>query len=247
MPPLGQPSYEELADSNAELAARVAELLAVVAEQAALVGSLRAEAAALRRGARAWPGRRGRIRSWPSSRVPAADAGRVASAVQVHDMPPPALTVTEYRMMSRACGCGRVTAAVPPPGVTGGRRLLAHPRHPPAPLPHPLLPHHRPQPRPPPPRRYPRRPQRQPLDATPASMINQPRPLTGDGHLAEGTAIDGADGLADPRPILWGRGRPAGRGATGPCPAAAAEAGSACRPARPRTARGSSHERSSPG
>jgi transposase len=46
--------------------------------------------------------------------------GRVASAVQVHDVLPAALTVTEYRMMSRACGCGRVTAAPAPAGVTGG-------------------------------------------------------------------------------------------------------------------------------
>ena len=52
------------------------------------------------------------------------------------------------------------------------QRLLAHPGNPAAPLPHPLLPHHRPQPRPPPPRRHPRRPQRQRLDATPTSMIN---------------------------------------------------------------------------
>ena len=50
--------------------------------------------------------------------------------------------------------------------------LLAHPRDPAAPLPHPLLPHHRPQRRPPPPRRHPRRTQRRPLDATPPSMIN---------------------------------------------------------------------------
>ena len=47
-------------------------------------------------------------------------AGRVASAVQVFDIPPAALTVTEYRMMRRACGCGQVTTAPPPPGVTGG-------------------------------------------------------------------------------------------------------------------------------
>jgi transposase len=46
--------------------------------------------------------------------------GRVASAVQVLDIPPAALTVTGYRMMSRACGCGRVTAARAPAGVTGG-------------------------------------------------------------------------------------------------------------------------------
>ncbi len=52
------------------------------------------------------------------------------------------------------------------------QQLLAHPRDPPAPLPHPLLPHHRPQPRLPPPRRHPRRPQRQHLDATATSMIN---------------------------------------------------------------------------
>jgi transposase len=46
--------------------------------------------------------------------------GRVTSAVQVLDIPPAALTVTEYQMMARACGCGRVTAAAPPPGVAGG-------------------------------------------------------------------------------------------------------------------------------
>jgi transposase len=45
--------------------------------------------------------------------------GQVASRVQVADIPPAALTVTEYRMMSRTCECGRVTTASPPPGVTG--------------------------------------------------------------------------------------------------------------------------------
>ena len=47
-------------------------------------------------------------------------AGRVASAVQVFDIPPATLTVTEYQMMRRTCGCGQVTTAPPPPGVTGG-------------------------------------------------------------------------------------------------------------------------------
>src|SRR6266496_4396289 len=46
--------------------------------------------------------------------------GRVASAVQVFDIPPAALTVTEYQMMCRTCGCGQVKTAPPPPGVTGG-------------------------------------------------------------------------------------------------------------------------------
>jgi transposase len=46
--------------------------------------------------------------------------GRVASAVQVFDIPPAALTVTLYQMMRRTCGCGQVTTALPPPGVTGG-------------------------------------------------------------------------------------------------------------------------------
>jgi transposase len=51
----------------------------------------------------------------------AGAAGRVASAVQVFDIPPAALTVTEYQMMRRTCcGCGLVTTAPPPPGVTGG-------------------------------------------------------------------------------------------------------------------------------
>ena len=40
--------------------------------------------------------------------------------MQVVDIPPAALTVTEYQMMSRACGCGQITAAPPPTGVNGG-------------------------------------------------------------------------------------------------------------------------------
>src|SRR5260370_1164600 len=51
----------------------------------------------------------------------AAAEGRVASSVQVSDIPPAALTVTEYQMMCRTCGCGQVTTAPPPPGVTGAR------------------------------------------------------------------------------------------------------------------------------
>jgi transposase len=50
----------------------------------------------------------------------AAAPGRVASAVQVFDIPPAALTVTEYQMMCRSCGCGQVTTAPAPAGVTGG-------------------------------------------------------------------------------------------------------------------------------
>jgi hypothetical protein len=51
----------------------------------------------------------------------AGAGGRVGSAVQVRGIPPAALTVTEYQMMSRTCrGCGQVTVALPPPGVTGG-------------------------------------------------------------------------------------------------------------------------------
>jgi transposase len=50
----------------------------------------------------------------------AGAGGRVASAVQVLDIPPAALTVTEYQMMRRTCGCGQVTTAPAPPGVTGG-------------------------------------------------------------------------------------------------------------------------------
>jgi transposase/uncharacterized coiled-coil protein SlyX len=46
--------------------------------------------------------------------------GRVASAVQVFDIPPAALTVTQYQMMRRTCGCGHVTTAPAPPGVAGG-------------------------------------------------------------------------------------------------------------------------------
>jgi transposase len=50
----------------------------------------------------------------------AGATGRVASAVQVVDIPPAALTVTEYQMMRRICGCGHVTTAPAPAGVTGG-------------------------------------------------------------------------------------------------------------------------------
>ena len=50
----------------------------------------------------------------------AGAAGRVALAVQMADIPPAALTVTEYHMMSRACGCGQVTTTAAPAGVTGG-------------------------------------------------------------------------------------------------------------------------------
>ena len=46
--------------------------------------------------------------------------GRVASRVQVFDIPPMALTVTEYRMMRRTCGCGQATTARAPAGVSGG-------------------------------------------------------------------------------------------------------------------------------
>src|ERR1022692_3877028 len=50
----------------------------------------------------------------------AGAAGRGASAVQVLDIPPAALTVTEYQMMCRTCGCGHVTTAPAPSGVSGG-------------------------------------------------------------------------------------------------------------------------------
>jgi transposase len=47
-------------------------------------------------------------------------AGSVASAVQVFDLPSFALSVTEYLLMRRGCGCGHVTTADLPPGVRGG-------------------------------------------------------------------------------------------------------------------------------
>ena len=77
---------------------------------------------------RAWRGLPGRMRPGSSSRAPAAGAARtwpapragLLRAVQVLDIPPAALTVTEYQMMRRTCGCGQVTTAPAPPGVTGG-------------------------------------------------------------------------------------------------------------------------------
>jgi len=50
----------------------------------------------------------------------AGAAGRIASRVQVFDIPAAALTVTEYQMMSCTCGCGQVTTAAAPAGVSGG-------------------------------------------------------------------------------------------------------------------------------
>ena len=50
----------------------------------------------------------------------AGATGRVSSAVQVLDIPPAALTVTEYQMMSRTCRCGQVATAPAPAGVSGG-------------------------------------------------------------------------------------------------------------------------------
>ena len=49
--------------------------------------------------------------------------GRVASTVQVFDLPAIALRVIEYLMMARTCtapGCGHVTTAQPPSQVSGG-------------------------------------------------------------------------------------------------------------------------------
>ncbi len=46
--------------------------------------------------------------------------GRIASSVQVFDLPTFAVQVTEYLLMARACGCGHVSTAVLPPGVRGG-------------------------------------------------------------------------------------------------------------------------------
>lgn len=51
-------------------------------------------------------------------------AGRVASAVQVFDIPAIAVKVTEYPMMARSCGCGHVTIASPPSQVSGGPTVL---------------------------------------------------------------------------------------------------------------------------
>jgi transposase len=49
-----------------------------------------------------------------------AAVGRVASVVQVFDIPKVAVQVTEYLMMVRTCGCGHVTTAPPPSAVSGG-------------------------------------------------------------------------------------------------------------------------------
>lgn len=47
--------------------------------------------------------------------------GEVARAVQVFDIEPVTLSVTEYQLMSRVCtGCGHTSTAPPPPEVSGG-------------------------------------------------------------------------------------------------------------------------------
>jgi hypothetical protein len=50
----------------------------------------------------------------------AGAAGRIASSVQVFDLPTFSLLVTEYLMMRRVCGCGHTTTADLPAGVRGG-------------------------------------------------------------------------------------------------------------------------------
>ena len=46
--------------------------------------------------------------------------GAIASNVQVIDLPAPTVSVTEYTVMRRTCGCGHVSVADLPPGVRGG-------------------------------------------------------------------------------------------------------------------------------
>ena len=46
--------------------------------------------------------------------------GRIASSVQVFDLPTFSLQVSEYLMMRRVCGCGHATTADLPAGVRGG-------------------------------------------------------------------------------------------------------------------------------
>ena len=66
--------------------------------------------------------RAGQVRRLRGGPGPAPRA--VACRVQVFDIPPAALTVTEYRMMRRVCGCGQATTAAPPAGSTGRTHLL---------------------------------------------------------------------------------------------------------------------------
>ena len=44
--------------------------------------------------------------------------------MQVLDIPPAALTVTEYQMMSRTCGCGQVATAPPPVVAAGAKKKV---------------------------------------------------------------------------------------------------------------------------
>lgn len=149
MPHPEQPSYADLAARNAELLAVVAEQAALIEALRAEVVALRRQVgrdssnsgqppsqdgpaskaenrAGRRQARRARPGRpQGGQKGHPGTcggcgAGLAGAAGRAASAVQVFDIPPAALTVTEYQLMSRTCGCGQVTTAPAPAGVTGG-------------------------------------------------------------------------------------------------------------------------------
>jgi hypothetical protein len=106
---------------------------AAEAKKKARAGSRRARAGRAQGGQKGHPGASLAWAAWPDeTRVVepgfcggcgaglAGADGRAASAVQVFDIPPAALTVTEYQMMCRTCGCGRVTTAPVPAGVTGG-------------------------------------------------------------------------------------------------------------------------------
>jgi hypothetical protein len=66
------------------------------------------------------PGRKERVEPPACGGGLAGTPGRIASAVQVFDIPQIAVQVTEYLMMARTCGCGHVTTAAPPPQVSGG-------------------------------------------------------------------------------------------------------------------------------
>ena len=59
-------------------------------------------------------------RPGPNGEVGPAREYPDAAFCLVRDLPLATLTVTEYQMMRRTCGCGHVTIASPPPGVTGG-------------------------------------------------------------------------------------------------------------------------------
>jgi hypothetical protein len=117
------------------------------------------------------PGRRGRDLSQPVPPVAQGQPPRPRPGQTAETQSQPGLAIRQP--LRRAPDEQRVGERDPRlQARREDQRLLADSGNPATPLPHPLLPHQRPQPRSPPPGRHSRRPGRNLLDATNPNMIN---------------------------------------------------------------------------